>query len=176
MVINKRRRRNRLLEAARGYLELDMPRYALRQIDAIDDPEQCAFDAFQLRGEALRQQKKYEEAVKAFRRALVENPNSINVLLGMAWCFKRADQLQRAINSMQRAYKVAPHEAIVLYNLSCYFSLAGDKEQALSWLGRSLRMEKSLRKLIPDESDFDPLRDDPDFQFIVGIKKSSDAT
>jgi Flp pilus assembly protein TadD len=176
MAINKRRRRSRLLEAARGYLELDMPRYALKQIDAIDDPEQCAFDAFRLRGEALRQQEEYVGAVKAFRRALVENPNSIDVLLGLAWCFKRTDQLQRAINAMKRAYEVAPHEPIVLYNLSCYFSLAGDKEQALSWLGRSLRLEKSLRKLIPGESDFDALRDDPDFQFIAGIKKPSDAT
>ena len=93
MAINKRRRRSRLLEAARGYLELDMPRYALKQIDAIDDPEQCAFDAFRLRGEALRQQEEYVGAVKAFRRALVENPNSIDVLLGLAWCFKRTDQL-----------------------------------------------------------------------------------
>ncbi len=26
---------------------------------------------------------------------------------------------------------------VVLYNLACYYSLAGEKDNALSWLGRS---------------------------------------
>ena len=55
-----------------------------------------------------------------------------------------------------------------------YYSLAGDKTQALSWLGRALRMKSSLRSLIADESDFDPLRDDPDFQYVTGAEHLSD--
>lgn len=172
MSMKERMRRERLLEAARGYLELDMPDYALRQLDEIDDPEQCPYDAYLLRGEALRSRREFRDALKAYRRALVEDPDSLTVLMGMGWCFKRTDQLQRAINAMQRAYRLAPDEPIVLYNLSCYFALAGEKEQALSWLGRALRMEGRLRKLIPDESDFDLLRNDPDFQFVTGARKS----
>lgn len=175
MAFNKKKQRKRLLEAAEGYLELEMPKYALQQINAIDDPDECGFAVFQLRGEALRQQEDYPAALKAFRRALMEKPKNVDVLMGMAWCFKRTGQLQRAINAMQRAYKEAPQEPIVLYNLSCYYSLAGDKEQSLSWLGRALRMRKGLRSLIADETDFDPLRNDPDFQFIAGIKKPTDA-
>ena len=108
MVYNKRQRRKRLLEAARGYLLLEMPKHAIEQLDTIDDPEECAFDAFQLRAEALRQEQDHTAALKAFRRALVEKPDSVDVLLGMAWCFKRTDQLHRAINAMQRAYKGGP--------------------------------------------------------------------
>jgi len=59
----------------------------------------------------------------------------------------------------------------VLYNLACYFALASDKVHALSWLGRAIRMESSLRELIPDETDFDSLRDDADFRLIVEERK-----
>lgn len=76
---------------------------------------------------------------------------------------------------MEQAYQASPKQPIVLYNLSCYFSLAGDKAQALSWLGRALRIEPTLRELIPDESDFDPLRNDPDFQFVIGIDEQESA-
>ena len=82
-------------------------------------------------------------------------------------CYKRIGQLPKAISAMEQAYHVAPKEAVILYNLSCYWSLSGNKTQALSWLGRALRMDQALRKLIDDESDFDPLRHDPDFRLIL---------
>lgn len=173
---NARTQRERKLEAARGYLELDMPQHALRELNGIDEPEKCPFAINQLRGEAYRAQGEFHDALRAFGRALAEEPNDLSVLLGMAWCYKRTSQLPRAIAAMEQAYRAKPDEPIVLYNLSCYFALDGNKTQALSWLGRALRMESSLRKLIPDESDFDSLRDDPDFQFIAGMRNASDVS
>ncbi|MGE3316296.1 MAG: tetratricopeptide repeat protein [Planctomycetaceae bacterium] len=173
---NVRVQRERKLEAARGYLLLDMPQHALRELNGIDEPEKAALAINQLRGEALRVQGDFHEALLAYNRALAEDPNDLTVLLGMAWCYKRTNQLSRAIAAMEQAYRAKPDEPIVLYNLSCYFALDRNKTQALSWLGRALRMESSLRKLIPDEHDFDPLRDDPDFQFVAGLRNLSDAT
>lgn len=169
-------RREKLLEAARGYLALDMPTQAIAQLDAIRDPERCPFDAHHLRGEALRQRTDYESALVEFRKALAVQPDDLSVLLGMAWCYKRVDRLDQAIAVTERAYRSAPEQAIVLYNLACYYALDGNKAQSLSWLGRALRMEKALRDLIADESDFDLLRSDPDFQFIAGAHEISDAT
>ena len=176
MAKNARLRRERRLEAARGYLTLDMPGHAIRELNEIRDAEECPFVFHQLRGEALRQQEKFAEALSAFKRANAEEPADLSVLMGMAWCYKRTDQLSRAITAMLESYRTAPREPIVLYNLSCYFALAGNKTQALSWLGRAIRMEPKLRKLIPEESDFDRLRDDPDFQFMAGTSDVSDVT
>ena len=61
--------------------------------------------------------------------------------IGLAWCLKRTDRLEEAIDVMMAAYQFHEDEPIVLYNLACYFALAGDKPQALSWLGRAIRME-----------------------------------
>jgi Flp pilus assembly protein TadD len=174
MPLNPRVKRERLLEAARGYLLLDMPDHALKQLDSIDCSDKQTFAVHQLRGECLRQKREYSEALRAYRRAQAAKPDDVSVLMGMAWCYKRIDRLQEAISAMEAAYRISPKEPTIMYNLACYYALAGEKAQALSWLGRALRKERSLRKLIPSESDFDQLRDDPDFQFIVGTRKVAD--
>jgi len=160
-------RRKKFLNAAEGYLMLDMPDHALTELDQITDPENCLFKESKLRGEALRMKEEYGPALVAFGRAAVEKPNDSSLLLGMSWCYKRLDQLDQAIAATKQAYDVEPGEPIILYNLACYYTLASDKEQALSWLGRALRMDKDLLKLIPDEPDFNNLRNDPDFLFII---------
>lgn len=165
---NSRTRRDRLIGAAEGYLALDMPQHALKSLREIDDPDQMLFAVNYLRGEALRQMEQYSEALDPLGRAFAENPEDVGLLMAMAWCYKRTDQLPKAISAMEQAYRISPKQAVILYNLACYWSLAGNKTQSLSWLGRALRMDRSLRRLIDDETDFNQLRHDPDFQLIVG--------
>jgi tetratricopeptide (TPR) repeat protein len=169
---NPKVRRNKLLAEAEGYLALEMYDHALRALDAITDLGKIAYAVHALRAEVLRQKEDFPAAAIAFERALGERPDEVPLLMGVAWCYKRTDRLPQAIEAMQRAYQASPKEAVVLYNLACYWALAGNKAQALSWLGRALRMDQNLRHLIPDEHDFDPLRDDPDFSLIIGDQNS----
>lgn len=162
----------RQLEAARGYLMLDMPDHALTELRRLNPDDGHAFDIHSLRAEAYRQKKDHAEALAEFRAADDFSPDDVSVLFGMAWCLKRLDRLPDAIAVMERAYRVEPEEPVTLYNLACYFALAGDKESALSWLGRALRMNVGLKKLIPDEPDFDSLRNDEHFRFIVDAVES----
>src|SRR5262249_16356543 len=160
-------RRDRLLAAAEGYITLGMYKHALASLDQIEGSSKTGFQASYRRGDALRHLERHEEALVAFHRAFDEKPDDVDLLMAMAWCYKRTNQLPGAITSLEEAYKIAPKEAVILYNLSCYWSLAGNKTQSLSRLGRALRMDASYRQLIDDETDFDPLRHDPDFQMIV---------
>lgn len=169
MAFNSLRRTQRLLEAARGYLLLKMPEQALSELADVDDPGTLEFDWHLLRGEALRERLDYRNAIAAFQRAQALQPEDLEVLMGLAWCYKRTDQLPKSIAAMHRAYQGHPDVPIVLYNLSCYYSLAGEKDQALSWLGRALRMQSDLRDLIAGETDFDPLRDDADFRQLLEL-------
>lgn len=157
----------RRMKVAEGYLLLDMPRQALGELNTVRDVGRSLVDWHRLRGEALRWQQRHAEALEAFRHVEEAEPEELGTLLAIAWCYKRVDQLGDAIETMRRAYEAHPREPIVLYNIACYFSLAGEKAQALSWLGRAIRMEPKLRALIPNETDFDSLRNDPDFQFVV---------
>lgn len=169
MIGKARKQRERKLEAASGYLELEMPEHALRELNAITDPEAIPFEFHQMRGEALRAAGKFEAALSAYSRALAEKPEDLGVLIGMAHCYKQSGQLQQAIAAMEEAYRTHPKEPTVLYHMARFYSLLGEKVQALSWLGRALRAKSSLRKNISDEPDFDSLRNDPDFQYVFGM-------
>lgn len=162
-----RSNRDRELAASEGYITLGMYTHALASLDKIIDPEDAAFEVNYQRGDALRHLGRYDEALIALHRAFDEKPDDVDLLMTMAWCYKRTNQLPRAITSMERAYRIKPKEPVILYNLSCYWTLAGNKTQALSWLGRALRMDNGYRRLIDDEPDFDLLRNDPDFLLIV---------
>ena len=172
MATNKKRRKQ--LDAASGYLILGMAERALCELDRIEDARAVTGEFHSLKGEALRQLEDYDAALTAYGRALAEQPTSIDLLMGMAWCYKRIGMVEQAIAATEQAYRVAPQEPILIYNLACYYALNGEKSQALSRLGRALRMDSSLRKLVADESDFDVLRDDPDFQLIINVMDDAD--
>ncbi len=171
----------RRIDAAEGYLMLEMPGQALRELRAVEarvEPDDDLHVAIaRCRGEACRLQEDFEEGARQFLVAQSDDSEDLSVSIGLAWCLKRTDRLEEAIDVMMAAYQFHEDEPIVLYNLACYFALAGDKSQALSWLGRAIRMESSLRDLVPDEPDFDQLRQDADFQIIVrpGEDESSSA-
>ena len=161
--------RIRLMRAAEGYLTLGMPDHALRELARIEDPGNDLFGICLLKGEALRIKHEHESALEAFRQAHLEKPTDLVALMGMAWCLKRTNQLPQAIDMMKLAHQFHKDVSVVLYNLACYYSLAGDKDNALSWLGRALRMDFKLLKLIPAETDFDSLRNDVDFQHLLEL-------
>ncbi len=165
--MNSRLRREKLIAAAEGYLALELPDQALESLAAVPEPEQAVYMIAYLQGQALRLLERYDEALEAFQRAVAVNPKNIDLLLAMAWCYKRVDRLDLAIEATERAYQVSPKTALILYNLACYFALAGRKQDALSWLGRALRIDRSYSELVPGEHDFDAIRHDPDFQQLL---------
>lgn len=159
--------RRRRLDAARGYLMLGMPESARRELKKIRQNESCLFDCLLLEAETFREMTSFDEAISLFEEALQHEPGHLQALLGLAWCYKRIDRIHRAIDSLEMAKQHHPEESIVIYNLACYYTLLGDKPKAIECLGRSLRMEPQLRQLIDEETDFDGLRSDPDFQFVT---------
>ncbi|MBS0203175.1 MAG: tetratricopeptide repeat protein [Planctomycetes bacterium] len=117
----------------------------------------------------MRAKLEHDQALVCFQQALELEPESLDALMGMAWCYKWIDRLDRSIESMRQAYQHHPDVSVVLYNLACYYALDRNLEQALSWLGRALRMDCSLAKLIPGETDFDSLRNDPAFRHLLEL-------
>ena len=64
-----------------------------------------------------------------------------------------------------------PEFAGPLYNLACCESLAGRKDDAIKHLRLAIDRNEPFRSLAAEDSDFDPIRDAPEFQELV----SSDA-
>ncbi|MBI2827145.1 MAG: tetratricopeptide repeat protein [Planctomycetia bacterium] len=169
MSVVNRARLQRTLREAEGYLELNMPRQALALLERIDQPGTFRGHLLYLKGEALRGLENFQAAVPVLVDAVDLAPSNIHAWMALGWCYKRTGRLDQAIESLKRAHEVEPSEPLIEYNLACYYSLKGAKQQALEYLSRAIAGNPSLRDLIGRESDFDPIRADPAFQALVSV-------
>jgi len=120
-------------------------------------------------GETLRELARYEEALLPLERSADLIPDDIHVLMALGWCYKRTGQLAKAIETLEQAVAVDASEAVLHYNLACYWSLARNRTLALRCLSRALEIDDNFRDLIPDETDFNSLRNDPKFKELAGV-------
>jgi tetratricopeptide (TPR) repeat protein len=61
-----------------------------------------------------------------------------------------------------------PEYSALLYNLACVESLAGRKEDAIEHLRLAIDRNEQMRSWAAGDSDFDPIRDEPAFEELVG--------
>jgi tetratricopeptide (TPR) repeat protein len=159
-----RDRIRRQLDEAEGYLMLNLPRRALQLLQRRSDWATMQFEASFLTGEALRSLEQYREALKPLEVAAALRPDNTDVALALGWCYKRTHRLAQAIDALARAGRHNPDEPLIHYNLACYWSLARNPAKALDELAEALELDPDLRSKIADESDFDQLRGNPEFE------------
>src|SRR4051812_8979416 len=160
-----RDRIKRQLDEAEGYLMLTLPRRALEILERRSDWATMQFEASFLTGEALRSLERYREALKPLEVAAALRPAETGVAIALGWCYKRTHRLAQAIDALERAGRHNPSPPRELhYNLACYWSLAGNAGKALDELAVALDIEPNLRNQIADETDFDQLRGNPEFE------------
>ncbi|MFZ5830671.1 MAG: TPR end-of-group domain-containing protein [Planctomycetota bacterium] len=161
-------RRAKILREAEGLLELCLPRQALGALARLGDPTGFDGRAMYLWGEALRLMGRHEEALVPLSHAANADPEDIHVWLSLGWCYKRTGRIDLAIESIENALTSDPEEPLLHYNLACYSSLAGDRERAMAHLRQALTLDADYKRLIAAESDFDPIREDPEFRTLTG--------
>lgn len=61
-----------------------------------------------------------------------------------------------------------PQYALLFFNLACMESLTGRTTDAIDHLRRAIEMSEDLRALAKEDSDFDPIRDEPAFKELIG--------
>ena len=73
-----------------------------------------------------------------------------------------------AAEAYQAALEKHPDSGILLYNLACCEALSGRKDDAIGHLQVAFERRPNLRDLAKEDTDLDPLRDDPAFRELVG--------
>jgi Flp pilus assembly protein TadD len=182
-VANLQRLRHKfLLREAEGYLELlslddqklrldletrrpllERALAILKPLDRVGRIGKSDAAAPYLQGEICRQLERFDEAISHLRRALERDPDDVRIYLALGWCCKRTDRLDLAIEALESAMTVAHEEPTVHYNLACYWSLARNVKLAVRFLASAIALDERFRELVSSESDFDPVRDAPEF-------------
>ncbi|HCK70913.1 MAG TPA: hypothetical protein DHW38_04985 [Planctomycetaceae bacterium] len=141
----------------------------LERIDKLGPSYRSRPDALLIEGNALRLKQQFAEAIVVLEQSCELEPKNLGVYISLAWCQKRNDQLDDAINTLKRALVVDELEPTIAYNLSCYYSLKQDVSQAVDYIALALALEPAFRNLIGDEPDFDPVRDNPTFLEAISV-------
>jgi tetratricopeptide (TPR) repeat protein len=158
----------RQLAAAEGYLALNLPERALEILRSRAEWATMQFEASFLAGETLRVLGQYREALRPLETAASLRPGDVATAIALGWCYKRTHRLAQAIDSLARALREHTDEPLLHYNLACYWSLANNPGKALDSLSTALALAPDVRSMIADESDFDPIRNHPEFERLVG--------
>jgi tetratricopeptide (TPR) repeat protein len=75
----------------------------------------------------------------------------------------RQGDVERARAVMAEGLASYPENATLHYNLACFLSLAGARDDALLHLRRALELDPGLARHAGSDADLEPLRDDPRF-------------
>jgi hypothetical protein len=80
----------------------------------------------------------------------------------------RAGEYAEAADRGRVLAEANPQYADLFYNVACCESLAGRTTDAVDDLRRAINMSERFRAYAKDDSDFDPIRDEPAFKELIG--------
>jgi tetratricopeptide (TPR) repeat protein len=159
-----------LLKEAEGFYELELYDKALERLSEYEEDGGDWLVSLEMRGEVLRAAERYEEAVPVLERVSHVKPDDLHVYIGLGWCYKRTDRLDKAVDVLESAVRADPNFSLAKYNLACYYALAGDDKRCFRFLSEAVSRDKNFIRMASEESDFDNVRDAEEFKRITAGK------
>jgi tetratricopeptide (TPR) repeat protein len=80
------------------------------------------------------------------------------------WPLYEAGEHAEVAERLRVVVEAHPQYALLFYNLACCESMTGRTKDALDHLRRAIDMSEQFRAYARDDSDFDPIRDEPAFE------------
>src|SRR5215472_9538139 len=139
-------------QAAVGNVELGMFQDANDQLEKIDPFNRAAPEVLAVRLAIYHGLKKWELMQEIAKRLAEFQPDDIQWTISLAYATRRADSIQAAKEILLNAELKFPKEAIIKYNLACYFCQMGDIRNAKDYLKKAFEIDLKWRlKALDDE-------------------------
>ena len=87
--------------------------------------------------------------------------------LYQAGALREKGDMQGAVRQAERAVELNPTLPGAHYNLACFYSLAGMKDQALETLAHAIELSPEFKTLARDDPDFEPLRNEDAYKLLL---------
>ena len=147
------------LLASQGYMELEMPREAIAELNTLPPRERDAEPALQLRLFICMKSQQWDEALKICDRLRELYPESASGYIHGAFCLHEGGRTREALNLLLSGPPALEEEATYFYNLACYSAVLGDLDQAFEYAERSFEMDDKFRDIAKVDPDLRELRD-----------------
>jgi tetratricopeptide (TPR) repeat protein len=143
----------RSLLSAQGYIELEMPDEALREIDALSPKDQLREEVLQTRLFIVMRARRWDQALSVCARLRATNPEGATGYIHGAFCLHEIGRTLEAKQLLLKGPTSLLGEPTYYYNLGCYDAVLGNLDDAKRHLETSFQMDKKFRevaKLDPD--------------------------
>jgi tetratricopeptide (TPR) repeat protein len=151
------------VEAAQGFLELTMPKEALKELEKLDVTHQEDVEVLTLKTNAYMRLKQWKKGLAYGDRGCELYPHDPRSFIQSAFCLHELNKTEEA---KQRLLVGPPGIKSIpefYYNLACYEVALGEFENAKRHLSRAFRMEdrgEYLRRAARQDEDLKPLWND----------------
>lgn len=151
--------------------DLEKSLHLFRQAQSVrpDDYQAVYLEALvlmQLRG-SNEAREAYQRGLESSRKYLALHPDDARAYVLGAGAFARLEETERAKEWAERAMSLAPDDDAILYNAGCALAVVGEQEQALDALQRAIGAGLSGGDWIPQDPDWEQLRNHPRFQGLM---------
>ena len=150
------------VQAAIGWLELSSPADARAELENISGARREHPDALEVWWNIFAAEKNWPGALTCAERLLAAAPERASGWLDQSFALHELKRTREAFERLSGAAQKFPGHHVIPYNLACYQSVLGDREEALCWLRCAVTVSdvKIIRTLAADDPDLAPLRDE----------------
>jgi hypothetical protein len=118
MVINPKNRALRHLQAAEGFLELDLPKLALEELEEITEAGEFQIQALWMTAEALKAEGRFEDAVAPLQHVTQTLPAPMNqeALKSLNECLEKSGRgsVRTTDRSRTVSFKLEPNQSLTI--------------------------------------------------------------
>lgn len=119
------------------------------------------------KGSSLGGLKKYKESLIAYEKAIELNSKDFNAWFGIGLVLTYLKRNEEALVSFGKASELNPNHPNSWYHIACLYSLTGNAKLAIQNLKQSIKLNATYREKAKTKSDFDNIREDPDFNRLI---------
>jgi len=98
---------------------------------------------------------------------LLQNPDDARSRMFYAITLLELGQREKAIAEGTNALESSPGDSVMLYNGACLYSRLGETRRAVDTLRQAIAAGVTNFGWMKNDPDFDPIRDDPEFQALM---------
>jgi len=147
----------RALNAADGYLFLDLPEEALIELESVDAADRVNAPVLLARTRVLLHMRRWRDAERLATRGAVEHPDQDEFTVQRAFALQQLKRGEQARNVLLSAPEWVRRSGILHYNLACYEAQLGDLKAARQCIDVAIKMNAAMRKNAKVDPDLEAL-------------------
>jgi TolB-like protein/Flp pilus assembly protein TadD len=98
---------------------------------------------------------------------LLQNPDDARARMFLAISLSEVGRREDAIREGAMALELSPGDSVMLYNGACLYAQLGEQRQAIATLRQAISAGVENYGWMKNDTDLDPLRDDPEFKELM---------